>query len=131
MPYFSEISKSRLETCHEDLQRLLHEAIKHRDFSIICGHRNQAAQKLAYLRGKSNVQFPNSKHNSYPSVAVDIAPYPIDWDDRESSYLLGGYIIRLAHEMGIPIRTGADWNNNGKTRDQTLHDPGHIELLEG
>ena len=37
----------------------------------------------ARREGRSKLSWLESKHNCEPSRAVDIAPYPIDWDDRE------------------------------------------------
>ena len=30
-----------------------------------------------------------------PSRAVDVVPYPIDWDDRERFHLFAGFVIAL------------------------------------
>ena len=81
MPKFSNASKQRLATCHPDLQAVCNELIKQYDFSVLCGRRGEKEQNEAYKKGTSNVRFPNSAHNKTPSLAVDIAPYPIDWDN--------------------------------------------------
>lgn len=81
MPKFSKSSKERLATCHPDLQAVCNELIKQYDFSVLCGHRGEREQNEAYKKGTSNVRYPNSAHNKKPSMAVDIAPYPINWDD--------------------------------------------------
>ena len=81
MPKFSKSSKERLATCHPDLQAVCNELIKQYDFSVLCGHRGEREQNDAYKKGTSNVRYPNSAHNKRPSLAVDIAPYPIDWDN--------------------------------------------------
>lgn len=57
MPYYSERSKKRLETCHEDLQKLFNEVIKHFDCTILCGHRGQEEQDKAFAEGMS-FKFP-------------------------------------------------------------------------
>lgn len=81
MPKFSKISKERLATCHPDLQAVCNELIKQYDFSVLEGHRGEQAQNAAYRKGTSQVKYPHSAHNKTPSLAVDIAPYPIDWDN--------------------------------------------------
>lgn len=81
MPKFSKISKERLATCHPDLQAVCNELIKYYDFSVLEGHRGEQAQNDAYRNGTSQVKYPHSAHNKTPSLAVDIAPYPIDWDN--------------------------------------------------
>jgi hypothetical protein len=130
MPSFSKRSRSRLETCDERLQELLSEAIKQVDFSVLCGFRNEADQEAAYVEGASTKQWPDSKHNRSPSPAVDVAPYPVDWNDPARFARLFGYIERIAHEKGIKIRWGADWNQNWRTKDERLVDMPHIEIVE-
>ncbi|WKT59121.1 hypothetical protein Q2E61_09290 [Microbulbifer thermotolerans] len=127
---FGEVSQSKLATCHEDLQRLLNEAIKVVDFSVICGHRGEAEQTAAVRAGASKVQYPNSKHNSLPSLAVDIAPYPIDWNNAERFAHLQGVVRGIAHVMGIKIRLGGDWDMDGDITDQKFTDWPHIELVQ-
>jgi len=122
-------SKANLLSCHPDLQRLLYEAIKYVDFSVTCGHRSMQDQQDAYNSGKSEVEWPNSKHNSYPSMAVDVAPYPIDWEDEESFTLLAGIIYGISTQMGIDIRLGADWDGDLKISEHKFKDRPHIELV--
>jgi peptidoglycan L-alanyl-D-glutamate endopeptidase CwlK len=61
-------------------------------------------------------------------MAVDVAPYPIDWNDPARFARLFGYIERIANELQIPIRWGGDWNRNWRTKDERLIDLPHIEL---
>ena len=130
MPSFSDNSKGRLETCDPRLQRLLNEAIKSVDFMVLCGHRSEAEQNEAKRTGKSTLAWPLSKHNSLPSKAVDIAPYPLDWNDTARFARLAGYLERIAQEQGTKIRWGGDWNGNWRTKDERLVDMPHIELAE-
>ena len=73
MPRFGKTSKRNLLSCHPDLVRLFDEVIKHYDCSIVCGHRGEDEQNALYLSipPKTKVQYPDSKHNSLPSMAVD------------------------------------------------------------
>lgn len=128
MPTFSQASLEKLKTLDPRLQILLNEAILHIDFSILVGHRNEADQNKAFAEKKSNFKWPQSKHNKLPSMAVDVAPYPIDWDDPARFARLFGYIERIANELQIPIRWGGDWNRNWRTKDERLVDMPHIEL---
>jgi peptidoglycan L-alanyl-D-glutamate endopeptidase CwlK len=130
MPRFSNLSEQRLATCDERLQRILQEAIKHVDFTVICGHRDQEEQDDAFRTGRSKARWPLSKHNRLPSVAVDVAPYPVDWQDTARFARLAGYIERIADEMGVQIRWGGDWDGDGRTRDERFIDMPHIELVE-
>lgn len=128
MPTFSKASLEKLKTLDPRLQILLNEAILHIDFSILVGHRGEEDQNKAFAEKKSNFKWPQSKHNKLPSMAVDVAPYPIDWDDPARFARLFGYIERIANELQIPIRWGGDWNRNWRTKDERLVDMPHIEL---
>lgn len=133
MPKFSVISRSRLETCHQDLQDICNTAIQYVDFSILCGHRGKEEQDRAFDEKRSTVRWPQSNHNRFPSLAVDVAPYVagvgVDWSDLAAFARLAGYLERIAHESGIKIRWGADWNSNWRTVDERFIDAPHIELV--
>ena len=126
---FGKTSRARLDTCHPLLIEIMEEAIKLVDFSVLCGHRGEKEQQEAVNRGASKVLFPNSKHNTSPSVAVDIAPYPIDWDNTERFAHLGGIVKGIAHEKGIKIRCGFDWDCDGDITDHKFMDYPHFELV--
>ncbi len=130
MPRFGKTSRKRLKTCDEDLQVLFEEVVKYFDCSVIEGHRNEARQNKAFEDGNSKVKFPNGRHNSKPSKAVDVAPYPIDWEDRERMTYFAGFVKGIAYMMGIPIRWGGDWNNNTILKDNNFDDLPHFELRE-
>jgi len=130
MPNFSGTSKQRLGTCQPDLQRLFKAVIKHYDCTILCGFRNQEDQQKAFTEKHSTVQFPNSKHNSFPSIAVDVAPYPIDWDDMERFRHFAGFVEGMATAMGIKIRSGGDWDRDHQFDDQRFIDMPHFELVD-
>lgn len=119
---YSTTSKGRLNTAHPDLNRLFMEAIKHRDVTIMCGHRGEAEQNAVYDAARSNVRWPDSKHNTLPSRAVDAGPWPLDWDDRDALMEFSGFILGLAAAMQIPVRSGAFW--------ERPWDPLHFEMVE-
>ena len=131
MPEFSETSKKNLRQCHTDLQKLFNEVIKGWDCSVVCGHRGQEEQDLAYESGKSQVKWPNGKHNKTPSMAADVVPYikgvGPSWNLRRV-YFFAGYVKAIAEELNIQIRCGADWDMDNDPEDQTFHDPAHFEL---
>ena len=84
---FSSRSLERLRTCHADLVLLMTEALADpdcpSDISVLEGVRNQADQDAAFAAGSSTLRWPQSRHNSTPSMAVDVAPYVnggITWD---------------------------------------------------
>jgi peptidoglycan L-alanyl-D-glutamate endopeptidase CwlK len=109
MAELSPVSLSRLATCHVDLQRIAHEAIKRVDFTVLCGHRGEEEQHAAFAAKTSQLDWPRSRHNSYPAEAVDLAPVPLDWNDKESFRALATYIKEVAAELGVPLTWGGDW----------------------
>ncbi len=129
MPEFSERSRKNLGTCHEDLQRLFSEVIKHVDCTILCGYRGIEEQDQAFQEGRSRLRFPQSKHNENPSLAVDAVPFPINFNDTRRFYLFAGIVRGIAVMMKISIRCGADWDSDLNLNDQTFHDLGHFELM--
>lgn len=128
MAKFGKTSKSRLSTCHEDLQKVFNEVIKYVDCSVLEGHRDAERQDKLYEEGKTKVKYPNGCHNASPSNAVDVVPYPIDWSDRERFHLFAGFVIGIARSMGITFRWGGDWNMNFEIDDNKFDDFPHFEL---
>jgi peptidoglycan L-alanyl-D-glutamate endopeptidase CwlK len=138
MNYFSEISKQRLTTCHQDLRRLFAHVIIDFDCTIVCGHRDKEAQDKAYTEGKSKLRYPNSKHNQNPSLAVDVAPYEpgqgIDWS-KSQMIAFAFYVKGVADQLyrigtiSHRIRLGADWNMNNDIDDEIFLDAPHFELI--
>lgn len=129
MPQFSDASMARLKTCHPDLQRVLLEVIKYVDCTVLCGHRTKDEQEEAFRTGKSKVVWPNSKHNAFPhSLAVDVVPYPIDWNDHKRFYYFAGFVLGIAKTLGVDLRFGGDWDGDFDIKDQNFFDLPHFEL---
>lgn len=128
MPSFGLESSRRLAELHPDLQKVMNEAIKYVDFSITCGFRNQVDQHKAFVEGKSKLDWPNGEHNKQPSRAVDVAPYPVNWNDNEAFTLLAGVIYGIACTMGVKLRIGADWDGDFNILEHSFKDRPHIEL---
>jgi peptidoglycan L-alanyl-D-glutamate endopeptidase CwlK len=136
MPKFSQESFSKLSTCHPDLQCLFYEVIKNFDCTIIEGYRNQADQEKDYAAGKTKLHYPEGKHDRQPSTAVDVMPYPVDWNNNHLSLWFGGYVMGIAQKlkdegkMTHAIRWGGAWDGLGKldTKAQ-LDDADHFELI--
>lgn len=126
---YGTTSQARLDTCHPDLQKLFTELSNDWNISIICGHRTEEEQNAAVASGNSKTPYPKSKHNTSPSVAVDAALYPIDWNDTGRHYMFVGMVKQKAKDLGIHIRCGADWDGDNETKDQTFNDLVHFELV--
>lgn len=129
MPKFSKRSLERLKTCHPELQKLFLEIVESFDCTILEGHRNKEKQDKAFADGKSTKKFPCSQHNRLPSRAVDVAPYPIEWDNLERFYYFAGFVRGTAYKQGITIRWGGDWDSDTKVHDQKLMDLPHYEVI--
>jgi len=131
MAKFGKTSKRRLKTCHPDIQRLMNEVIKLYDFSVLEGERTLEKQQEYFKAGKSKLDgiYQKSKHQSSPSLAVDIVPYPIDWNDTKRFAYLAGLVMAKADELGIKIRWGGNWDMDFDFKDQSFHDLPHFELV--
>lgn len=121
-------SQERLSQCTEELQILIqlvalgidagdlaHAGVH--DISVQTGHRGQAEQEAAFARGDSKVHWPHGAHNSLPSKAADVVPYPELWSDLAKCRALNAYIVGMARARGIRLHS-ISW------------DPAHIEPEE-
>jgi hypothetical protein len=93
------------------LQRVLREAIQIVDFTVLEGKRGKERQNKLYEEGRSQLQYPDSKHNNDPPLAVDLAPYPIDWDNIERFQHLAGVILEVADKLNIELEWGGNWDS--------------------
>ena len=130
MPKFGKTSLKKLATCDKRLQEVFNEVIKTVDCSVLEGHRDKDRQNMLYKEGKTKLTFPKGRHNSSPSNAVDVVPYPVDWGDRERFHLFAGFVLGIAKGMDINLRWGGDWNRNWQVDDNKFDDFPHFELKE-
>lgn len=128
MPRFSQRSHDQLESCDERLRRIFEEVIRHWDCTVIQGHRSLGEQAELYRQGRTTLK-SGSKHNHFPSLAVDAMAYPIDWDDWRRNYYFAGFVLGVASQMGIGLRHGGDWDRDRDVRDHTFLDMPHFELV--
>lgn len=123
MPSFGPTSRRHLETLDPELQDVLNEAINHYDFSIIDGHRDMERQNHYFHEGASKVRWPNSRHNTFPSQAVDVVPYPGGFDNPNSEFdRMATYILSAASRLGVPLDWGGHW--------KSFPDYAHFELKD-
>ena len=147
---FGERSEARLKTCHLDLQRVARRTIHHVDFSVLWGHRKKDQQNEEHRQGRSRLRYPHSRHNTEPSFALDICPFPMDFANRETArqcqlarrryVLLAGMFLSTAHVLGVRLRWGGDWAGGLMSppgsdlltaySNQNFDDLGHFELVE-
>lgn len=127
---FSNTSIERLSTVDIRLQQVFVEVIKIIDITIVCGHRNAKNQNMAFASGNSKKKWPDSKHNEYPSNAIDVVPYPSMWDSHRRFYYLAGIVEATASSLGIKLRWGGNWDMDQDLDDNKFMDLGHWELVE-
>lgn len=127
----SKISQERLNTCHPDLIKLMTAVSEVVNIAILCGHRGEVEQNKAFTEKKSKLKFPKSKHNKTPSLAVDIAPLPIDWNNTDAFKSLANLVFEIADRQKIHIRWGGDFNQDGNKTKNDAWDLPHYELAGG
>lgn len=142
MPKFSNKSKEILSWANPDLRKVLNKAIDIIDFTVLQSTRTEEEHNKNVESGNSKTTWDKSKHRAHidcegrlTSDAVDIAPYPVDFKDRERYALLAGIILGIAkvlRDQGTitsRIRWGGDWNMNNVTKDESFSDLGHFEVI--
>ena len=110
MYIFSDKSHRKLNTCNPDLIRLFNEVIKYRDCKILCGRRNKTEQDKLYPKF-TKVKYPNSRHNKIPSQAVDVVPYPVDWNDIDRFREFAGFVLGIAAMLEIEVKWGGQFKS--------------------
>ena len=78
---FSVKSKNILNSINPKLQKLFNEVIKYYDISIISGFRTVEEQQKLFKQGSSKCDGVNKISKHQTGNAVDIVPYPINWED--------------------------------------------------
>lgn len=124
-------SKTNLQGVHPDLVKVVELAIKitKRDFTVIEGVRDYMRQKQLWAEGKT--QTMNSRHipgdDGY-GKAVDLLPLEgkvAAWDRCPD---VAAAMFEAARRLGVKIRWGGDWNENGRSDDESFYDGPHFEL---
>ncbi len=132
MNYFGANSSHALAGADGRLRRIARKVIVIKDHSILKSHRPKAEQDDAFASGKSKLEWPHGKHNVVPSLAIDVQTYPRPYsarDLREEQYYLLGLYVGIGAEMGIELRTGADWDDDGEVTDNGWDDLFHVEIV--
>ncbi|MGE4314574.1 M15 family metallopeptidase [Acinetobacter sp.] len=147
----SKLSLGRLEGVNTDLVKIVKRAIAitQQDFMVVEGVRSKEQCYINYGKGRTAAQciakgVPakyaqpklakvtwltnplSSKHVT--GKAVDLVPYPVDWDDVSKFDQIAKAMFAAAKELGVSIRWGADWDNDGNYREKGEYDSPHFEL---
>lgn len=129
MPSFGPKSLAIRETLHPKLQKVVDEVVKHLDITLLQGVRTPEQEKALVASGASTTM--NSKHlpdANGKSRAVDLAKFPLDWDNTEQFILVAGYVLGIAEMLGIKLVWGGDWNRDFNTLDTGFRDLDHFQL---
>lgn len=155
----SKTSLSRLEGVHPDLVRVVKRAATiaptAQDFMVLEGVRSDEQCCINYGKGRTAAQLAakgiaakyaapsvakvtwlndpyNSQHRKQADGhghAVDLVPYPVDWNNIARFDAVAKIVLQAAALEGVKIRWGADWNQNGKPREKGETDSPHFELV--
>ena len=111
-------SLQSLSGVHPDMVAVVKRAIEitEVDFTVIEGIRNINRQRELFKAGKSTTM--NSRHIT--GHAVDMVPWPVDWEDLERFEVMSEAMKTAAEELEVPIVWGGDW--------KSFYDAPHFEL---
>jgi peptidoglycan L-alanyl-D-glutamate endopeptidase CwlK len=133
---FSRQSLERLEGVHPLLIDVSLKILQYWDCKIVYGLRSHAEQARLYSEGLSKTM--NSLHLKQEDGyghALDIAPYPIDWNDTNRFYYFAGIVKPIADDILKPhgwyLRWGGNWDGDLELDDQTFMDLVHFEIRRG
>ena len=135
----SQRSLKNLEGVHPNLVAVVKRAIEitEQDFVVIEGVRTQARQDELWAQGRTK---PGpivtwTKDASSHGIgkdgyghAVDICPFPVDWNDLSKFDAIYVAMMAAAQELGVRLRYGGDWDMDGKLREKGEMDSPHFEL---
>ncbi len=147
----SKLSLGRLNGVDANLVKVVQRAIEitPQDFMVVEGVRTKEQCYINYGKGRTVAQCTakgvpaqyaqpklakvtwlnnplSSKHVT--GKAVDLVPYPVDWNDLTKFDQVAKAMFAAADELGVSIRWGADWDNDGNYREKGEYDSPHFEL---
>lgn len=119
------------------------------DFTLTSGVRTTKEQQALYAQGRTTkgavvtkVDGVKKKSNHQVKAdgfghAVDFCPFiggTLAWNNTAAFIAIALHIKAKAKALGIPVRWGADWDNDGITKaqgdkDETFVDLPHFELI--
>lgn len=114
MPKLTAPAQARLDLAHPQLKKLFAACLADPacpPFTVLDSQRGRQAQEKAFSLGNSKAHFGQSAHNWTPALALDVVPYPIDWDNLVRFKALGKFVTAKAATLGIPISWGGAWKS--------------------
>ena len=124
----SKRSLDRLVGLNPSLVAVFKKACESMPFDIIVLEGLRTAERQAELLKQGATKVEVSRHMS--GNAIDIAPYPIDWNDTKRFKIVAHHMFAAAKELGIVIRWGGNWSRIDETVKPTSSfvDMPHFEL---
>ena len=147
----SKRSLSRLAGVDDKLVAVVKRAIEisQVDFMVLEGVRSKEQCMINYGKGRTAAQVQAKgvpAKYAKPSVAkvtwlnnpfaskhvtgkaVDLVPYPVDWNDLSKFDKIAKAMLQAAKELKVNVRWGADWDGDGKPRERGESDSPHFEI---
>jgi peptidoglycan L-alanyl-D-glutamate endopeptidase CwlK len=137
---FSERSLNNLKGVHPKLVAVVKRALELTpiDFTVLEGVRSQDRQNELWAQGRTKpgpvvtwVQTSGThgvQGDGY-GHAVDLAPYPIDWNDLRRFDQLANTMMAAARELGVTLRWGGNWDMDVVIHERGESDSPHFELF--
>jgi peptidoglycan L-alanyl-D-glutamate endopeptidase CwlK len=155
MPKLDAVSIARLTGVDPDTVRVVVRAaeLTAQPFKVLEGVRSKARQIQLYGQGRTQAELKakgvdpvyakpempkvtwtlNSNHfvraDGY-GYAVDLVPYPVDWNTPSKFDAIAKAMFAAGAELGVEIRWGADWDQDGKPRERGESDSPHFERVK-
>lgn len=151
-----ERSVQRLLGVRPDLVAVVRRAIEitAQDFMVLEGVRTERRQRELYGQGRTAAELRavgvdpalakpgmqkvtwTLKSNHFKQKdgyghAVDLVPYPLDWNTLAKFDAIADAMAQASKELGVAIRHGADWDMDGKRRERGESDNPHWEIPLG
>ena len=126
-------SLARLQGVDETLVNVVKRAIEisEVDFTVMEGVRTLERQRELYAQGRTTpgkIVTWTMKSKHIEGKAVDLVPYPLDWNDIEKFNKIKDAMFQAAKELDVNLRWGADWDGDGKYREKGEYDSPHFEI---
>lgn len=129
---FSKRSETSLTGVNPRLVKVVRRALEltTADFIVIEGVRTLARQQELYAQGRTaqgKVVTWTMKSKHIDGLAVDLLPVVNGWEGDFAA--ISKAMFAAAAELGVNIRWGADWNQNGRPHEKGETDSPHFELV--
>jgi peptidoglycan L-alanyl-D-glutamate endopeptidase CwlK len=141
MPKLSQFSLDNLHTCRIEVVDTVIVVSKEFDIRVLEGRRSWARQTQLFAEDRTTKVAGESRHNppklpdgtedpDWLSDAVDMVPYPIDWNDAKRFIYMAGLMIGVGRMLGHNFVWGGNWDDDQIIiDDQNFDDLPHFHYL--